>query len=75
MHRLLALETGERPNAWYDVKESVVQTAGYLDDIACAIMMSVLVSRLVPLGHQDRALENARFPWDEACRAWALYSP
>jgi hypothetical protein len=36
VHRLLALETGEGRNAWYEAREQLGQTAGYLADVARA---------------------------------------
>ena len=36
LHRLLALETGEQRNAWYEAKEAVGDTAGFLADVTRA---------------------------------------
>jgi hypothetical protein len=36
IHALLCLETGEERNAWYEAREALGQTAGYLEDIARA---------------------------------------
>ncbi|MCB8923966.1 MAG: hypothetical protein H6662_20490 [Ardenticatenaceae bacterium] len=33
LHRLLALETGEQRNAWYEAKDAVGDLQGYLDDV------------------------------------------
>ena len=33
LHRLLALETSDHRNAWFEAKDAIGDTAGYLDDI------------------------------------------
>jgi len=36
LHRLLALETGEQRNAWYEGKDAIGDVAGYLTDVTLA---------------------------------------
>ena len=46
LHRLLALETGEQRNAWYEIKESHGEEAGYLQDIEVARTRAVEIQGL-----------------------------
>lgn len=40
IHRLLALETADKRNAWYEAKEALADRAGYLGDVARAWRLS-----------------------------------
>lgn len=40
LHRLLALESSNHSNAWYEAKEAIADTAGYLGELAIAWRIS-----------------------------------
>jgi hypothetical protein len=58
LHRVLAWETSERHNAWYEIKESIGDTEGYLSDVnrAWRLAEGEFVTRqsLLAIGKQCR---------------------